>query len=78
MKSIEVRVLDNDASSIGAALAEQLDSSESADVAVAFARRSGLEELRALPRFQERGGKLRFLAGTDFQQTGGVPLAYRP
>ncbi len=69
MRSLHVRVLDNDASSIGDALGECLNTSESADIAVTFARRSGLEELEALPRFQERGGKLRFLAGTDFQQT---------
>ncbi len=69
MEALDTRLLDNDGRSIGAALAECLDASDSADIAVAFARRSGLEELDALPRFQERGGRLRFLAGTDFQQT---------
>jgi HKD family nuclease len=66
---LDVRILDNDAGPIGEALARCLDRSDRADISVAFARRTGLEELTALPQFQERGGRLRFLAGTDFQQT---------
>jgi HKD family nuclease/predicted RNA-binding protein len=66
---LDVQILDNDAGPIGEALARSLDRSDRADISVAFARRSGLEELTALPRFQERGGRLRFLAGTGFQQT---------
>jgi len=69
MTSMSTRLLDNDGRSIGVALGECLEVSDTADIAVAFARRSGLEELDALPRFQGRGGRLRFLAGTDFRQT---------
>ena len=66
---LQVQILDNDSGPIGDSLAKCLETSDRADISVAFARRSGLEELDALPRFQERGGRLRFLAGTDFQQT---------
>lgn len=67
--AVEAKILDNDSRVIGEVLGECLDRSTSADVAVAFARRSGLQELGSLPAFQDRGGRLRFLAGSDFEQT---------
>jgi len=67
--TIEARILDNDSRTIGDTLSECLSRSREADVAVAFAKRSGLEELRELSEFQRRGGRLRFLAGSDFAQT---------
>ena len=69
MARLETKVVDNDSRSIGSTLESCLERSTDVDIAVAFARSSGLDELTALPRFQARGGRLRFLAGTDFQQT---------
>lgn len=60
------RLLTNDDGAIAGALRDLLSGSERVTVTVAFAKQSGLAELREL----EQGGRaVRFLAGTDFQQT---------
>lgn len=60
------RLLTNEGGAIAGALRQLVAESERVTVAVAFAKQSGLPEIEAL----EQGGRaVRFLAGTDFQQT---------
>ena len=78
IRAVRAQLLANTDRAIANALGKLVSESERVSVAVAFAKRSGLGEVAVL----ERGDRdLRFLAGTDFEQTelelldrlGGVP-----
>ncbi|HLE56806.1 MAG TPA: phospholipase D family protein, partial [Rhodothermia bacterium] len=66
---MEVRLVDNSRQVVRDALDEVFAGATTAKIAVAYARDSGLDEASGLRRFVEGGGKLRFLAGVDFQLT---------
>ncbi len=66
---MEVRLIDNTRQVVRDALDEVFAGATTAKVAVAYARDTGLNEASGLRRFIDGGGKLRFLAGVDFELT---------
>jgi len=66
---VEVRLIDNTRQVVRDALDEVFAGATTAKVAVAYARDTGLNEASGLRRFIDGGGKLRFLAGVDFELT---------
>ncbi len=66
---MRVDLLDNDRKTVAVALSEALSGAREAKIAMAFATGSGLNALPELKQFCARGGKLKFIAGTDFQRT---------
>jgi HKD family nuclease len=66
---LEFQLVENSRRVVADALEEVFAGADSARVAVAYARDSGLEQCSGLRRLAAQGAEVRFLAGVDFQLT---------